>query len=403
MRPAGDGRSQDTPAQPEEPAVLRQRMVDLLVAAGTVTDAEVERALRTVPRHLFLPGIALDQAYADIAVATHWEGGIAVSSASQPAIVAIMLQQLRVEPGMRVLEVGAGTGYNAALLAELVGAGGSVISLDIDPVIVAEAVEHLTAAGYSRVGAIAADGAAGWRDGAPYDRIILTVGAADVAPAWVEQLAADGVLVLPLWLGSVEASVAFRKQDGGLLGLSLAPCGFMRLRGAEAGDERWVALPNGRKLFTDRAADIAEPVARLLATRPRRRFWAFPGVQLVPYIGLLGHRLVTLSPPEQPFRKRRALPRWGIYAEGADGPSLVLFAPRLPLALAYGGVAAEVAVEAARETLKDQRTGAIENWRIAARPRGTATAAPPLGAHRLVRRHFVFDIWPTQASDTNEC
>src|SRR5215831_6656852 len=101
---------------------LRASLVERLSAHGAIHSAEVERAMQTVPRHLFLPGVTLAQAYADVAIATHWERGAAVSSASQPTMVAIMLEQLELRPGMRALEIGAGTGYNAALLAELVGA-----------------------------------------------------------------------------------------------------------------------------------------------------------------------------------------------------------------------------------------------------------------------------------------
>src|SRR5689334_18059122 len=146
---------------------LRERMVAQLRAGKALHDEAVARALLRVPRHLFLPRVPLAQAYADAAVPTHWEDGVPVSSASQPAIVALMLEQLQVAPGMRVLEIGAGTGYNAALLAELVGPTGHVTTIDIDPQIAAEAHEHLAAAGYSDVRVLAGDGSEGSADGAP--------------------------------------------------------------------------------------------------------------------------------------------------------------------------------------------------------------------------------------------
>ena len=141
------------------PEELRRLLVEKLLSGGVLRDAEVERALRIVPRHLFLPAIPVEDAYSDNAIPTHEEDGVPVSSASQPAIVAIMLQQLGIEPGMRVLEIGAGTGYNAALLAELTGPTGHVTTVDIDEEIAAEARAHLDAAGYSQVRVIAADGA----------------------------------------------------------------------------------------------------------------------------------------------------------------------------------------------------------------------------------------------------
>ena len=198
-------------ASPEE---LRQQLVEKLRADGVLRDPAVARALRTVPRHLFVPDVPLEHAYSDNAIPTHEEDGLPISSASQPAIVAIMLQQLRVEPGMRVLEIGAGTGYNAALLAELVGPSGEVTTVDIGEEIAAEARERLACAGYPRATVIVADGAAGWPPNAPYDRIELTVGASDITPAWYEQLRDGGLMTLPLWLGVSDASVAFRKRDG---------------------------------------------------------------------------------------------------------------------------------------------------------------------------------------------
>src|SRR5690242_17002526 len=83
---------------------LRASLVERLSAHGAIRSAAVERAMLAVPRHLFLPGVSLAQAYADVAIATHWERGVAVSSASQPTMVAIMLEQLDLQPGMRMLE-----------------------------------------------------------------------------------------------------------------------------------------------------------------------------------------------------------------------------------------------------------------------------------------------------------
>src|SRR5262245_51256039 len=217
MEPPAHETEETTPAPMEaaEAAALRGALVERLCAHGAVRSAAVERALRTVPRQLFLPGVALAQAYADVAIPTHWERGAAVSSASQPTMVAIMLEQLDLQQGMRALEIGAGTGYNAALLAELVGTEGSVTTVDIDPVIAEEARARLWSAGYERVRVLAEDGAEGAPDFAPYDRVILTVGAADISPAWVGQLVEGGLLVLPLRLGGAEASVALRKEQDG--------------------------------------------------------------------------------------------------------------------------------------------------------------------------------------------
>jgi protein-L-isoaspartate(D-aspartate) O-methyltransferase len=380
-------------ASPDE---LRRRLVETLRADGVLRDPAVERALRTVPRHLFLPDVPLEHAYSDNAIPTHEEGGLPISSASQPAIVAIMLQQLRVEPGMRVLEIGAGTGYNAALLAELVGPSGAVTTVDIGEEIAAEARERLASAGYAHITVIAADGAAGWPQNAPYDRIELTVGASDITPSWYEQLRDGGLMTLPLWLGVSDASVALRKQAGALVSESLAPCGFMRLRGSERSATEWVALDNGRRLGGEGVERLVGPVRELLATRPRRRPFV-PDPALMYWLGLRGLRLVMLSHerPERPERlPRRPRIRYGIYAEGADGPSLSLLAARLPLLLSFGGDEAERRILAEAEHWRAMRRIPLEQWRVTAWPHytGMEPPAPSVGVFRQARRYFTYDI-----------
>src|SRR5919198_3310701 len=101
----------------QRPEELNEALVASLESGGTLSDRRVAAAFRAVLRHHFLPGHPLKDVYEDTAIMTKFgERGVAVSSSSQPAIMAIMLQQLRAEPGNRVLEIGAGTGYNAALL-----------------------------------------------------------------------------------------------------------------------------------------------------------------------------------------------------------------------------------------------------------------------------------------------
>jgi protein-L-isoaspartate(D-aspartate) O-methyltransferase len=378
-------------ASPDE---LRQQLVEKLRSDGVLRDSAVERALRTVPRHLFLPGVALEQAYSDNAIPTHEEDGVPISSASQPAIVAIMLQQLGVAPGMRVLEIGAGTGYNAALLAELVGPSGRVTTVDIGAEIAAEARAHLEAADFPQVEVIAADGAGGWSANAPYDRIQLTVGASDITPAWFEQLAMGGVMTLPLWLGVSDASVALRKRDGALYSESLAPCGFMRLRGSERSATAWEPLGNGLRLGGEEADQLAEPVRALLATRPRGRpLMADPAL---PYwLGLRGLRLVVLSHDTQPRRLLRPRVRYGVYAAGADGPSLSVLAARLPMLISFGGAEAERQIMAEARRWQTMRRIPLDQWRITAWPTYSGTVPPPVaeGAYRQSRRYFTYDIW----------
>lgn len=221
---------------------MRVRLVHALKAGGWIRSPRLEAAFLDVPRHIFLPKVPSEDVYTDRSFPTKHRDGRAISSSSQPAIMAVMLEQLGLQAGQRVLEIGAGTGYNAALMAHLVGNGGKVVTMDIDDDLVDSAREHLADGGFSNVEVIRGDGGFGHSPGAPYDRIILTVGAWDIAPAWVEQLASHGRLVLPLSIRGVQKSVAFEPRDEHLESVSVADCGFMTLRGALASPERLIPL-----------------------------------------------------------------------------------------------------------------------------------------------------------------
>jgi protein-L-isoaspartate(D-aspartate) O-methyltransferase len=212
---------------------LRLALVRKLRRDGRLPTGRLERAFRRVPRHVFVPEVDLDTVYRDTNIPTRLEGGDVVSSSSQPTIMAIMLSQLALRPGDKVLEVGAGTGYNAALLAEVVGDRGQVTAIDLDQENVERSRSALAAAGYSRVRVERADGIAGFAESAPYDRIIATVGMGDVPPAWLAQLKPGGRMVLPLSMRGIMRSVAFRKDTRShLLSMSTRPAGFMPFRGA---------------------------------------------------------------------------------------------------------------------------------------------------------------------------
>src|SRR4029434_2947600 len=131
-------------------AALHAALVDALLRRGAITDPRVEAAFRAIPRHLFLPDAPLAEVYRHQAITTKSRDGEAISSSSQPEIMATMLDQLRLAPGLRVLEIGAGTGYNAALMAHIVGEKGAVVTMGVDDDLVESARAHLRAAGASR-------------------------------------------------------------------------------------------------------------------------------------------------------------------------------------------------------------------------------------------------------------
>jgi len=236
----------------QDAASLRAAMVDELRGMGAITSGAVAAAMASVPRHLFVPEEPLEAAYAanSALVVKRDARGSATSSLSAAHIQAVMLEQAGIEPGMRVLEVGSG-GYNAALLAELVGDEGKVVSVDIDPDIVERARTCLKAAGYGRVEVVEADAEHGVPDGAPYDRIIVTAGAWDIPPAWIEQLSRNGRIVVPLRLRGLTRSIAFDRVDGVLVSRSYRLSGFVPMQGAGAHDEQLVHLEEGVALRVD--------------------------------------------------------------------------------------------------------------------------------------------------------
>lgn len=214
---------------PVEPAPANERMVDRLIAEGAVWSQNLVRAFRETPRQNFLDRAFLFSRrrhrwvevllrepkkrqlaliYSDRALVTHLRrlppvatgSEVPVSSSSQPSLMAQMLEDLRPLPGQRVLEIGAGTGYNAALLAHLVGPG-RVLTVDVDRGVLSEAWEHLRRFPERKVTLQHADGRKGFAERAPYDRIMVTAAATDLEIAWLQQLAPGGLLLAPLTLG----------------------------------------------------------------------------------------------------------------------------------------------------------------------------------------------------------
>ena len=221
----------------------RARMVEQLWDLSALRTGRVADAFDAVPRELFAPDEPLERVYAaETALVTKKdEHGVAVSSVSAARIQAFMLEQAAIDPGMRVLEVGSG-GYNAALIAELVGEGGQVTTVDIDPDVTERARRCLDAAGYDRVRVILGDAERGVPDRAPFDRIMITVGAPDVPPAWTAQLTERGRLVVPLRVRGLTRSIAFDREDEHLVSRGYELCGFVPMRGAGENREELVLL-----------------------------------------------------------------------------------------------------------------------------------------------------------------
>jgi protein-L-isoaspartate(D-aspartate) O-methyltransferase len=281
--------------QPAAADPFNQAMVDRLIAHGALWSPALMAAFRATPRHRFLDRIfqyqrrhnrweeiitrdagpeELRLVYADRALITRLspprrhETEVPISSSSQPSLMAQMLEDLQLRPSLRVLEVGAGTGYNAALLAHVVGPG-RVLSIDVDREVLSEAWDHLRAFPERQVEVRHADGRCGCRGAGPYDRIMVTAATPDLEPAWIEQLAPGGLILAPLALGPGLAYVVRGTvRDGIFDGQLTRAAYFMPLR---AEDETGTEAP---PLPTPRAAQrVRAPWAGWFDRRRPRQGW----------------------------------------------------------------------------------------------------------------------------------
>lgn len=215
---------------------LWQKLLDSMREEGVFIASGVEQAFSTVPRHLFLPGIPVEDVYENRPIGLkHDQGGLLISSSSQPTMMAIMLNQLQLQPGDNVLEIGTASGYNAAIMKQIVGEQGSVTTIELDVDLAQQAIENLSQAQMRDVHVVQGDGAMGYSPRASYDAIIVTAGVWDIPSAWISQLKPDGVLVAPVIIDGVQISACFRPcADGTLLSKDNRPCAFVYMRGSSA-------------------------------------------------------------------------------------------------------------------------------------------------------------------------
>ena len=214
----------------DEFAAIRNRMVDLQIEARGMRDPRVLAAMRRVPRHLFVPQSLWDQAYNDYPLPIGEDQTI-----SQPYIVALMTEALELKETDRVLEVGTGSGYQAAILAEVAG---EVYSIDRLASLAERAQQLLESLGYRNLQVRVGDGTRGWPEACPFDAILVTAGAPQVPRPLVYQLALDGRLVIPVGDRFSQTLTRVRQTEEGLKYDYLGGCRFVRLIG-EHGWKGW--------------------------------------------------------------------------------------------------------------------------------------------------------------------
>jgi protein-L-isoaspartate(D-aspartate) O-methyltransferase len=207
----------------------RHRMVDKQIAARGVSDPRVLAAMGKVPRHLFIPSHLWDQAYGDYPLPIGEDQTI-----SQPYIVALMTALLELQPTDQVLEIGTGSGYQAAVLAELAA---RVFTIDRVAALLTKAQHLLESLGYANISTRVADGTLGWPEAMPFEAIIVTAGAPRVPRPLTEQLALGGRLVIPVGDQWSQTLTCVRKTTEGLKYEYHGGCRFVRLIGEYGWEE----------------------------------------------------------------------------------------------------------------------------------------------------------------------
>jgi protein-L-isoaspartate(D-aspartate) O-methyltransferase len=208
-------------------ASLRERMIERQIAGRGITDVGILNAFRAVPRHAFVAPAYAEQAYGDHPLPIE-----AKQTISQPYIVALMIDAAEIGAGEKVLEVGAGSGYAAAVISRIAA---HVIGVERQPELATVARERLSELGYDNVVIVEADGTTGWPQEAPFDAILAAASGSHVPDVLVEQLKAGGRLVMPIGRpGEVQQLVKVTKLDDGSLQQSdLGPVRFVPLIGQE--------------------------------------------------------------------------------------------------------------------------------------------------------------------------
>ena len=200
----------------------REQMVEQQLRARDIREPRVLEAMRTIPRHLFVPQSVRDSAYADSPLPIGYEQTI-----SQPYIVAFMTQGLELQPSHRVLEIGTGSGYQAAVLSALAK---EVFTIEILPPLADRAREALVAVGARNVQVKTGNGYLGWPEQAPFDRIIVTAAPDEVPPALLQQLKVGGLMAIPVGTVTQELRI-LRRRGSGMETMATLPVRFVPMTG----------------------------------------------------------------------------------------------------------------------------------------------------------------------------
>jgi protein-L-isoaspartate(D-aspartate) O-methyltransferase len=213
----------------EKYAPVREKMIEEQLVARQIRDARVLEAMRKVPRHLFVPDEIKAHAYEDRPLPIGQDQTI-----SQPYMVALMVQALELTGSEKVLEIGTGSGYETAILAELCS---EVFSIERLAELADQAQALLRALGYRNVRIKVGDGTLGWEEYAPYDAIVISASSPQIPRPLLEQLEPGGAFVVPIGEEQLQSLVRLRKTNEGIREEYLGECRFVKLKGAFGWEE----------------------------------------------------------------------------------------------------------------------------------------------------------------------
>lgn len=372
------------------PAQLLDALVGDLVRIGAIKTPTIEAAFRAVPRHVFAPTAELDAAYANDSVPLKRnDDGQLISTLSQPEIMAGLLELLDVQPGHRILEIGLGGGHMAAILGKLTGPTGRVVSIDIDADLVDAATRSLNLIGADNVRPLHGDGGLGAPEYGPYDRVLATVGLADVPPALLDQVAEGGVIVVPLRIrGDYTRAIEFARDGTAWRSRGHILCGFVPMRGVESDDRQHVDPTGDGSVLLDIRTDHHLDVDSLAGVfdQPGVERWTrvyfvncepFEWMWLWLTTTVAG--LVRFSTPD-PNRRPHGFDQFQWGAIGVAGPASVAFITHRRIESAADAGLVELGVIGHgpyAQILTDQLTTAIQGWdRMGRDRRATFTLYP---------------------------
>ncbi len=203
-----------------------ERLINYIKSYGYLKSRKLEKALKEIPRHLFVPEDVKELSYRDVPLSIGFGQTI-----SQPSTVVIMTEALEVKEGNKILEVGTGSGWQAAILGKLVGEKGLVYTIEVNPQLVEFAKENLRKVGLKNVKVFEGDGSLGLKEYAPFDRIIVTAAAPDFPKPLIQQLKVNGIMVIPVGNIYLQEMYVVKKLKSKLEKKSIGPFMFVPLVG----------------------------------------------------------------------------------------------------------------------------------------------------------------------------